>query len=69
MPATRTPLPAWVDDRPSAEVAYTSANWVRAILKPVVPALAMLLPVTDRSRVAAFKPDSAVEKLMDNSSK
>ena len=62
-----TPLPTALRPVPSIEAAYRSANSVREDLKPVVPTLAMLLPVTFRSVLAAFKPLRAVLKDMVSS--
>ncbi|CPL34710.1 Uncharacterised protein [Bordetella pertussis] len=42
--------------RPTRELAYTSANEAAPDLKPTVPELAMLLPITSRFCEAAFRP-------------
>ncbi|MNT62485.1 hypothetical protein D3C72_2002100 [compost metagenome] len=57
MAATFTP-------RPTRELAYTSANDVVDDLKPTVPELAMLLPMTSRFCAAAFKPLNPCPKPM-----
>jgi hypothetical protein len=47
---------------PNIELAYTSPNSAREDLKPVVEALAILLPVIFKSFEAARMPLSAVLK-------
>src|SRR5690606_32546342 len=59
MAAVRTPAPATLPPVPRMEAEYTSANSAREALKPVVATLAMLLPVTARSLLAAARPLSA----------
>ena len=57
---TSTPMPTWLPrTRPMAE-ATRSANSARDDFMPTVLALAMLLPMTSRLRLAAFKPERPV---------
>lgn len=56
--ATFTPSPTF-------ELENTSANETEPALKPLVSALAMLLPITSRLLDAAFNPLTACEKLID----
>ena len=59
-----TPWPTVEDAFCNGDVAKISPKSVRERLKPMVPALAMLLAVTPNCAVAAFKPVSAVKKDM-----
>jgi len=54
--ANFTPIPTCEPPEPVSELAYTSANWACACLKPTVPALATLLANHVQILDAAFKP-------------
>jgi hypothetical protein len=58
--ATSTPMPSVRPLAAIVEAATISENSARATLAPMVLALAMLLPITSRLRLAALRPESPV---------